>query len=191
MVDMGAVSFDPWSSRTGTPDSPDYAVFDLDPMPDVPFAAVRDVARLLHEELARRRVPAALKTSGASGLHVFVPLAAGATFDAARRFCERIAGVVAARHPALATLEREIARRGRRVYLDCLQNLRTKTLASAYSARASAFAGVSTPLRWSDLEDGAEPADFTVRTVPRRLARLGDLWSSLRRGPGVDVSRVA
>lgn len=183
VVDLDVLSQDPWLSRLPDLNAPDHAVLDLDPMPDVAFTAVRDVARWVHDELARRDVAAAVKTSGASGLHVVVPLRAGATFEHARTFCEAVAARVAAHHPAVATVERSTARRGRRVYIDCLQNLRTKTLACAYSARASAFAGVSTPLTWRELDDGARPEDFTARSVPGRLAEVGDLWARVRIRP--------
>lgn len=151
---------------------------------------MRDVARSIHEALDRRHVPALVKTSGATGLHVYVPLAPRTTFDTARKFCERIAAAIAAKHPRVVTVEREIARRGRRVYIDCLQNLRSKTLACAYSARASAFAGVSTPLKWAELET-AEPRDFTPRTMEIRLRTQGDLWAELRKTRGVNVAQVA
>jgi bifunctional non-homologous end joining protein LigD len=186
MVDAGAISQDPWLSRDGTLDEPDHCVFDLDPMPGATFAGVREVARAVREALARLGVAAAFpKLSGASGLHVYVPLAPGTSYPESRTLCEAVARHVAGRHGRLATVERTVQRRGPRVYLDCLQNLRGKTLAAAYSARATPFAGVSTPVRWEELDAGVEPGDVTVRTLAARLREVGDLWAALRASPGV------
>jgi bifunctional non-homologous end joining protein LigD len=186
MIELGAISQDPWLSRLPSLDTPDHAVFDLDPMPGVPFSSVIDVARWLHDELARHGATAFAKTSGGTGLHVYVPLVAGIPFDSARRFTERIAAPVAARHARLATTERAVAGRGERVYIDCLQNLRGKTCATAYSVRATWSAGVSTPITWDELESGIAPRDFTLRTLPARLRAHGDLWAAGRASRGFD-----
>jgi bifunctional non-homologous end joining protein LigD len=106
-------------------------------------------------------------------------------------FCQIVATVVAHKHPKIATVERSVNARGRRVYVDFLQNILGKTLASAYSARASDYAGVSTPLAWKEIDEGVERTDFTIRTVPARLERVGDLWKGLRTSKGVDLARVA
>lgn len=188
LVDAGAVSHDPWLSRVGSLDFPDWSVFDLDPMPGCSFARVRDVARWIRDALGRLGVAGVPKTSGASGLHIYVPLAPQTTYETSRIFCHTIASHVAAEHPEIATVERTIARRGARVYVDCLQNLRAKTLASAYSARANAFAGVSTPLRWEEIDERLDPHDFTVRTVLDRLRAVGDLWAAVRETAGVDLA---
>lgn len=188
LVNAGAISHDPWLSRVGSLDFPDWSVFDLDPMPGCPFARVRDVARWIRDALDRLGIAGVSKTSGASGLHVYVPLAPRTTYERSRIFCHTIASHVAAEHPEAATVERAVARRGARVYVDCLQNLRAKTLASVYSARASAFAGVSTPLRWDEVDERLEPRAFTIRTVLHRIRRAGDLWAGLRAAPGVDLA---
>jgi bifunctional non-homologous end joining protein LigD len=88
-------------------------------------------------------------------------------------------------------VERAVRARGSRVYIDCLQNILGKTLASAYSARASDYAGVSTPLSWKEIERGVRPDDFTIQTVPARLARVGDLWAGLAKSKGADLTRVS
>jgi bifunctional non-homologous end joining protein LigD len=186
MVNAGAISQDPWLSRVATPDEPDACVFDLDPMPGATFDTARDVAREVREALARLGVDDAFpKLSGATGLHVYVPLASGTSYAESRTLCEAVANFVAPRHPRIATVERTVARRGPRVYLDCLQNLRGKTLATAYSARATTFAGVSTPVRWEELDAGVRPGDFTIRNIDARLRHTGDLWAALRTARGV------
>ena len=102
-----------------------------------------------------------------------------------------VATVVANKHPKAATVERAVAARGKRVYVDYLQNIMGKTLATAYSARASAHAGVSTPLTWQEVDKGVSREDFTIETVPERLRAVGDLWKALRTAKGVDLTRVA
>jgi bifunctional non-homologous end joining protein LigD len=190
MTQLAAISQDPWFSRVQSPQDADYAAFDLDPMPDVPFALVLDVARWIRDELQTLEALGVPKTSGADGLHVYVPLRPGTPYEAGLLFCQIVATVVADRHPKAATIERSVGARGRRVYVDYLQNVRGKTLATAYSARASEYAGVSTPLTWAEVDRGVRREDFTIRTVPARVAEVGDLWAALRRAPGVDLARV-
>jgi bifunctional non-homologous end joining protein LigD len=168
----------------------DYAALDLDPSPGVGFARVLEVARAIRDELASVGADGFPKTSGADGLHIYVPLPPGTPYDAGLLFCQIIATVVAQKHPRIATVERSVRARGSRVYVDYLQNVLGKTLATAYSARASAFAGVSTPLTWTEVEEGVEREAFTIRTVPERLSRVGDLWAGLRTSKGVDLSGV-
>jgi bifunctional non-homologous end joining protein LigD len=131
------------------------------------------------------------KTSGSDGLHIYIPLPAGTPYDAGLLFCQIIATVVTTKHPKEATIERAVNARGRRVYIDCLQNILGKTLATAYSARASDYAGVSTPLTWDEIDQGVRREDFTIQTVPARLKKIGDLWRGLRESKGIDLSRVA
>lgn len=192
MAQLAAVSMDPWFSRVDALDTPDQAALDLDPQPGCPFARVLDVARWIRDELDRAGVAAWPKTSGSRGLHLYVPLPPGTPYRAALLFCQIVAAVVAARHPEAATVERTVGRRRAGVvYVDCLQNVRGKTLASAYSARASAFAGVSAPVAWAELEAGIRPEDFTIDTMPARLAAAGDLWATLRAAPGPDLIAAA
>jgi bifunctional non-homologous end joining protein LigD len=190
MVNAGVISQDPWLARVDRLDSPDLCAFDLDPMPGVPFARVLDVARWVRDALARVGIEGFAKTSGASGLHVFVPLAPGASWNDSRTLCQAIAAHVVGAHGTVATEERTVARRGRRVYIDCLQNLRGKTLAAAYSARATPFAGVSTPVTWAEIDEGVDPRAFTVTTIGARLREVGDLWARLRRARGLDLAAV-
>ena len=121
-----------------------------------------------------------------------MPLPPGTPYEAGLLFCQIVATVVAQKHPQMATIERERARRAaRRVYVDYLQNILGKTLATAYSARASDYAGVSTPLTWKEIDEGVRREDFTIQTMPARFARVGDLWEGLRRSKGAGSSRVA
>ena len=187
MAQLATISQDPWFSRVGSPESADHFAFDLDPMPGVPFQQVLDVARWLRDELARLRVNAFPKTSGADGLHIYVPLRPGTPHEAGMLFSQIVATLVADRHPREATVVRAVSARGRKVYIDCLQNIRGKTLATAYSARASAWGGVSTPLTWDEVDRDVDPRNFTIRTFPDRLKQAGDLWAGLRRAKPPDL----
>ena len=159
-------------------------------MPGVPFATVLDVARWVHDELERLGTPSMPKMSGAEGLHVYIPLPPETEFETGRLFCEIIATIVADKHPRLATVERAVNGRGRTVYLDYLQNIRGKTLATAYSTRATKLAGVSAPLTWAEVHAGVDRGDFTLRTLPDRVRMAGDLWARMRRSPGADLRAV-
>ena len=117
----------------------DYSAFDLDPSEGVPFEKVLDVARWIRDELDTLGAVGVAKTSGSDGLHIYVPLPPGTPYDAGMLYCQIVAAVVAQKHPAVATTERMVAARGKRVYIDCLQNILGKTLATAYSARASEY----------------------------------------------------
>ena len=187
---LAAISQDPWLSRLGTEGCPDHVALDLDPPDGLPFARVLNVARWIRDELDRLGVPGLPKTSGAGGLHVYIPMPAGTSYESGQLFCRIIATLIASRHPKAATVERKVAARGQRVYVDFLQNHPGKTLASAYSARATAFAGVSTPLTWEEVEAGVRPEDFTVRTFAARLDTAGDLWAGLRESPPANLRAV-
>jgi len=187
---LAAISQDPWFSRVLHPEHADHVALDLDPSEGVPFARVLDVARWIRDELAELGAAGVAKTSGASGMHVYIPLPPGTPYGAGLLFAQIIATVVAHKHPKTATVERSVRVRGARVYVDFLQNILGKTLASAYSARASDYAGVSAPLTWKEVDGGIDPREFTITTVARRLRAVGDLWAPLRQSRGVDLSRV-
>ena len=192
MVQLAVISQDPWFSRVQSPFEMDCAAIDLDPMAEAPFSRVRDVARWVHDELEALGIPGWLKTSGSRGLHIFLPLRPGTSYESGMLFCQIVASFVVHQHPEAATVERTVNKRDpKTVYIDCLQNINGKTLACAYSARASDYAGASTPLAWDELEDGPkgtlDPRAFTIQTLPRRLAEVGDLWAGLRQAPGIDL----
>ena len=189
-VQLAAISQDLWFSRMQSEASIDYVAFDLDPPDGLSFGRVLDVARWVREELAALEAPCWAKTSGAGGLHIYVPMPPDTPYQAGLLFSQIVATVVARKHPKAATVERSLAARGRRVYVDYLQNVRGKTLASAYSARASEFAGVSMPVTWKEIEEGVSPRDFTIRTAAARLQAVGDLWAPLRRSKGADLQAV-
>ena len=191
MTQLAAISQDPWFSRVAHPEFADYAAFDLDPSDGVPFTQVLDVARWIRDELDGLGAIGVAKTSGADGLHIYIPLPAGTPYEAGMIFCQIVAAIVERKHPKAATTERSVRVRGTRVYIDCLQNILGKTLATAYSARASEFAGVSTPVTWQEVDEGFDRTAFTIQTAPARFEKVGDLWAKLRKSKGVDLKRLA
>jgi bifunctional non-homologous end joining protein LigD len=191
MAQIASISQDPWFSRVQSLDDADYAAIDLDPMPGVTFKTVLEVARWVHEELETIGAEAYPKTSGAEGLHIYIPMPRGTPYDAGMIFCQIVATVVAQKHPKEATVERAVKKRGKQVYVDYLQNIPGKTLATAYSARASEYAGVSAPLTWKEVHSKIDREAFTIRTMPARLKKVGDLWAGLRKSKGVDLHSIA
>jgi bifunctional non-homologous end joining protein LigD len=191
MTQLAAISQDPWFSRVAHPEFADYAAFDLDPADGVPFARVLDVARWIRDELDALGAIGVAKTSGSDGLHIYVPLPPATPYEAGMIYCQIVAALVEQKHGKVATTERSVKARGKRVYIDCLQNILGKTLATAYSARASDYAGVSTPVTWQEVEEGFDRTDFTITTVPARFEATGDLWAKLRKSKGVDLKKIA
>jgi bifunctional non-homologous end joining protein LigD len=188
MAQLASISMDPFFSKVDSLDDADQVAIDLDPQPGATFSQILDVARWVHEELDRVKVQGFPKTSGSEGLHVFIPLPPGTPYTAGMLFCQIIATMVAAKHPKVATVERTVRRRkDGTVYVDYLQNIQGKTLACAYSARASAFAGVSTPLTWKEVHGSPKPQDFTIDTIAARVKKAGDLWKAMRGHKGADL----
>jgi bifunctional non-homologous end joining protein LigD len=190
MTQLAAISQDPWFSRVQSIEDADHVALDLDPMPGVSFARVLEVARWIHDELDALGATGVPKTSGADGLHIYIPLPPHTPYGAGLLFCQIVATVVAQKHPKAATVERAVKARGKTVYVDYLQNIMGKTLAMAYSARASDYAGVSAPLTWTEVHDGVEREAFTIKTMEARMREAGDVWKPLRASKGVDLSRV-
>ena len=181
-----AIEFHPWLARVDDPEHPDRAVIDLDPMPPAGFEDARDVARVVAGILAWAGIRFWVKTSGATGLHFFIPLRRGAPWRDVTESIRAVGIVVARRWPARVTLERAVRRRGARVYFDYLQNGPGKTLCAPYSPRPLPGAPVSIPIAWSEV-DRVAPGGWTLATVPRRLATVGDAWADLPQAPGQDL----
>ncbi len=176
-VQLGAISVDPWHGRVGALEYADYAILDLDPGPRATFARVVDVARWVRGEMDALGLEGIAKTSGSSGIHIFIPLALRTPEEAALLVAQLIATRIAEAHPREATIERFIkARPPAAVYVDYLQNIRGKTVAGVYSVRARPGATVSTPLNWEELTPSLDPRAFSIESVPRRVERMGDLW---------------
>lgn len=174
MVSMGCIDMNPWYSRIDRPDRPDFVLFDLDPADGVGFSVVIEVAVLIKNVLDLLDLRGYPKTSGSKGIHVIVPIARRYTFAQTRHFAEVVAGALARTHRDLVTTEwRKSRRHG--VLIDANQNGEGKTVAAVYSARPRPGAPVSTPLTWDEVTPDLDPNAFTIKTVPDRVARLGDL----------------
>jgi bifunctional non-homologous end joining protein LigD len=188
MAQLASISMDPWFSTMDDLDSADQVAIDLDPQPGATFSQILDVAHWVEEELDRVKVQGFPKTSGSEGLHVYIPLPKGTPYEAGMLFCQIIATMVATKYPKVATVERMVKRRkDGTVYVDYLQNIQGKTLACAYSARGSAFAGVSAPLTWKEVHQRPKPQDFTIDTIEKRVKKVGDLWAKMRTHKGTDL----
>ncbi len=168
VANLGAILLHVWSSRVGSLQTPDWCILDLDAK-DATFAQVIEVARAIHALAGELDLPAAVKTSGGSGLHVLFPLARQLTHQQSKQLAELIARVVAGQLRAIASVARRPVARQGKVYIDYLQNGWDKLLVAPYSARPSSGAPVSTPLEWDEVRPGLDPAAFTIKTAPERF----------------------
>jgi bifunctional non-homologous end joining protein LigD len=177
LINLGCIDLNQWYAPCDDVNRPDCLNFDLDPGEAAPFESVRETATLVRDELRRLGMSPIAKTSGASGIHVYVPIVRGPEQKAVWRFAKAFAKRMERAHPKLVTAEYRIADRPRgRVLVDYNQNAWGRTLASVYSVRPVPDATVSTPVTWDEIEAGVAIGDFTIRTVPARLSRVGDLW---------------
>src|ERR1700674_1939947 len=181
-IQLGAISIDPWHSRVQSLEYADYTINDLDPGPRASFARVIQVARWGKEVIDGFGLNAAIKTSGSTGLHIYLPLPPRTPNEAATLVAQMIATKVANAHPREATIERFVKARGAAtVYVDYLQNIQGKTVAAAYSVRAKPGATVSTPLKWNELTDDLDPRAFHLGNAADRFAKVGDVWGEAMR----------
>jgi bifunctional non-homologous end joining protein LigD len=178
---MGCIDMNTWYSRIDKPDRPDWVLFDLDPSPDVGFKETVQVALLVKQALDALELESFVKTSGSEGIHILVPIARRHTYADTREFSAIIAGALARTHRGLVTTEWSKAKR-RGVLIDSDQNGEGKTIASAYSVRPKSGAPVSTPLRWDEVNEGLDPASFTMEAVLGRVAKHGDLFEGVLHG---------
>jgi bifunctional non-homologous end joining protein LigD len=181
-VQLGAISVDPWHSRVQSLQYADYTIIDLDPGPRANFGRVIQVARWAKDVIDGFGLNAAIKTSGSTGLHIYLPLPSRTPNEAATLVAQMIATKVADAHPKAATIERSVKARGAAmVYVDYLQNIQGKTVASAYSVRAKPGATVSTPLKWNEITDDLDPRAFHLGNAAERFEKMGDVWGEAMR----------
>jgi bifunctional non-homologous end joining protein LigD len=178
LVNLGCIELNPWHVRLDDLDHPDYVVLDLDPEA-ISFKKVVATAQLIKELLDELKLTGFVKTSGATGIHIYLPTGRQLTAKRARQLAELIARVVAERHPEFTSVERSPQKRQGKVYIDFLQNREHQSLAAVYSLRPQPDATVSTPLAWSELQPDLLPTDFTIKNTLARLKKRGDLWQDL------------
>jgi bifunctional non-homologous end joining protein LigD len=185
VVNLGCIDLNPWYSRCDDIDRPDFLHFDLDPVEPAGFDRVRRTALLIRSALRRIGARSFAKTTGSSGIHVYVPIQRGPLQKQVWTFAKAFAREMERRHPELVTAQYRIADRpAGRVLVDYNQNAWGRTLASVYSVRPRPDAAVSMPVTWQEVEDGVEIGDFTLRNAPARVRECGDLWKPLLRPRG-------
>jgi bifunctional non-homologous end joining protein LigD len=178
LAQMSVLTVHMWSSRGESLEEPDWILFDLDPAKGKGIEQAIEAAGVMRRVLETLELPSVPKTSGKRGIHVFVPLAAGYTHEEVAEFACSIAEAVSAKVPGM-TVERSLSSRRGRLYLDCMQNGYGKTVVAPYSPRAIDGAPVSAPLQWSEITKKLDPKKFNIRTMPNRLAKVGDLFAKV------------
>ena len=188
MANWGCIEMNPWHSRVGTAEKPDYCVIDLDPE-KIGFEKVIETANVVKKVLDELNIDCYCKTSGSTGLHIYIPLGAKYTYDQSRQLAELIVQFVHHEIPGITSLERSPAKRQRKVYLDYLQNRTIQTLAAPYSLRPKDGATVSAPLHWEEVKKGLSIAAFTMLNMPDRIKSEGDLFNPVLQ-KGIDLNKT-
>ncbi|WP_278020775.1 DNA ligase D [Flavobacterium ginsengisoli] len=188
MANLGCIEMNPWNSTIKHIQNPDWLVIDLDPAKD-DFKQVVQTALVVKEVLDELETECLCKTSGASGLHIYIPLGAQYDYDSIKILSELIAKEVQSRLPDITTVDRSIKKRNNKLYIDFLQNRRGQTLAAPYSVRPKPGATVSTPLEWSEVNDKLHPSQFTIKNVLKRFEKKGDLWKPVL-SKGANIKKI-
>jgi bifunctional non-homologous end joining protein LigD len=189
MVNLGCIDVNPWNSRIETPDHPDWCLLDLDPDTSNTFEQVIETALTIKNILDSLDVPAYCKTSGSTGLHIYIPLEAKYTYDQCQLFAEWVAGQAQQQLPDFTSVERMTKNRKGKLYIDYLQNRPKATLAAPYSVRPKPGATVSMPLHWEEVRKGLQLKDFTIQNAVERARSEGNLFKPVL-GKGIDLEKV-
>jgi bifunctional non-homologous end joining protein LigD len=188
MVQLGCIEINPWNSTIKHLDMPDWIVIDLDPEA-IGFKQVVKVAQAVKQVIDELQIPALPKTSGKTGIHIYIPTKAAYNYDQAKQFAEILANLVHERVPSITSLERSPDKRQKKIYVDFLQNREGQTLAAPYSVRPTKTANLSTPIHWDEVNDKLDPANFTISNIFNRLDKVGDLWAPIYKEK-VDIKKV-
>jgi len=188
MASLACIEMNPWFSRIQSPDNPDYCVIDLDPDKNT-FEQVIQAAQEVKKVLDALEVPGYAKTSGSTGIHVYIPLGAKYTYDQSQLFAKIIVNLVHEQLPDFTTLERKVSSRKGKMYLDFLQNRPGATIAGPYSLRPKPGATVSMPLAWDEVKPGLKMKDFTIHNAHDRMKETGDLFSGVLE-KGIDLKKT-
>ena len=187
-ANLGCIEMNPWHSTTMKPNNPDYCLIDLDPH-EINFDKVIEAAQAVKSVLDQLKIPAWCKTSGATGLHICIPLGAKYNYDQSRQLAELLANLVHQEIPAFTSVERSPSKRRKKVYLDYLQNSKGQTVACVYSARPKPGATVSTPLFWEEVKKGLSPSNFTIKNILDRVKAEGDIFKPVYE-KGIDLRKT-
>jgi bifunctional non-homologous end joining protein LigD len=188
MASMGCIELNPWSSRIGTPDKPDWCIIDLDPDKNS-FDQVIEAAQVTRKILESAGIPCYCKTSGSTGLHIYIPLGAKYTYEQSKEFARVIVTHVHQEIPEYTSLERLVSNRNGKMYLDFLQNRPQATIAAPYSLRPKPGAPVSMPLHWDEVKKGMKMTDFTIFNAMDRIKKVGDLFKPVLE-KGIDLEKL-
>ncbi len=186
---LGCIELNPWNSRVQSPYHPDYMIIDLDPSPENTFQQVIEAALATKEVLEKYKIPSYCKTSGSTGLHIFVPMEAKYSYNQVKDFAHIVSQMVMQKLPETTTLERTIKKRGPKIYIDYLQNRSGQTVASVYSVRPKPGATVSMPLEWDEVKEGLQISDFNIHNAIDRIEKKGDIFAPVL-GVGIDMEKV-
>lgn len=188
MASLGSIELNPWSSTVDKPDHPDWCIIDLDPDKNT-FNQVIEAAQVIKQLLDGLGVPCYCKTSGSTGLHIYIPLGAKYTYEQSKEFARVVATLAHREMPRFTSIERKVSDRGGKMYIDFLQNRPKATLAAPYSLRPKPGAPVSMPLHWSEVKKGLKITDFNIFNAMERLKETGDLFMPVL-GEGIDLEEV-
>ncbi|OIV41135.1 DNA ligase D [Flavobacterium johnsoniae] len=189
MANLGCIEINPWNSTIKSISNPDWLVIDLDPAKEDDFKIVVETALVVKEVMDELETECLCKTSGATGLHIYIPLGAQYDYDSIKILAELIAKEVHTRLPKTTSIERSIKKRKNKLYIDFLQNRRGQTLAAPYSVRPKPGATVSTPLEWSEVNEKLHPSQFTIKNVLQRFEKKGDLWKPVL-SKGANIKKI-
>ncbi len=186
IASMGGLEMHPWSSRVQKSDNPDWCIIDLDPSDKTTFEQVIIAAQTTKEVLDAIDVSSYCKTSGATGIHIYIPLGAKYTYEQSKEFGRVLVKIIQKKIPEFTSIERIIENRKNKLYLDFLQNRPQATLAAPYSLRPKADATVSMPLHWSEVTEGLKMKDFTIFNAMDRIKQHGDIFTGVL-GKGINL----
>lgn len=186
LANLGCIEMNPWNSTVKKPDNPTYMIIDIDPSDKNTFEDVIDVALATKEVLDNCGAVSYPKTSGSTGIHIYVPMGNKYDYDQVKNFGNIVALQVLDLVPSIGSVERNLKKRGDKIYIDYLQNRRGQTIASAYSLRPKKGATASAPLEWKEVKKGLKPSMFDIHTLPERVAQIGDIFAPVL-GKGIDL----
>ncbi|RYY71614.1 MAG: DNA ligase D [Chitinophagaceae bacterium] len=190
IANLGSIEINPWNSTTRKVENPTYMIIDIDPSDKNTFDDVIETALVVKKILDKAGVESYCKTSGATGLHVYVPTGGKYPYEKIRQFGEIVASLTVEQLPGITSVERSLKKRGNKIYVDFLQNSKGQTLAAAYSVRPKAGATVSTPLLWKEVKKGLHPSNFNIHNIQKRVGKMGDLFAPVLTHKGFNLQKA-